>query len=80
MMMTAAPPIAIGLFDQNCNAQTRMDNPRLYKSSQNSEFFNNKVFWIWIGNATFHSIVLYWLPMLAYGEGNKNILGIQLDI
>ena len=43
MLMTSAPPVAIGLFDQNCNAQTRMDNPKLYKTSQNSEFFNLKV-------------------------------------
>jgi phospholipid-transporting ATPase len=69
MMITAASPIAIGLFDQNCNAHTRMENPGLYKTSQNSELFNNKVFWIWIANATLHSIILYWLPMLAYGEG-----------
>lgn len=25
-----------------------------------------KVFWIWIGNAMVHSIILYWMPMYIY--------------
>lgn len=69
MLMTSAPPIAIGLFDQNCKASTRMDNPSLYKTTQNSEFFNLKVFWVWILNATFHSVILYWMPMGAFTTG-----------
>lgn len=69
MLMTSLPPIAIGLFDQTCKAETRMEHPQLYKASQNSEFFNLKVFWLWIADAIVHSVVLYWLPMLAYSEG-----------
>ena len=69
MLMTSAPPVAIGLFDQNCKAYTRMDNPKLYKTSQSSEFFNLKVFWLWILNATVHSVVLYWMPMAAFKDG-----------
>ncbi len=69
MLMTALPPIAIGLFDQNCKAETRMNHPRLYKTSQKGDFFNLKVFWIWIANATVHSMILYWLPMFAFDQG-----------
>ena len=69
MLMTAAPPVAIGLFDQSCNANTRMANPSLYKASPSSQFFNLKVFWLWIFNAILHSAILYWLPMLAHGQG-----------
>ncbi len=67
--MTGAPPIAIGLFDQNCRAQTRMDTPSLYISSQASDQFSNKIFWQWIFQAVLHSLVLYFIPMGAYQAG-----------
>lgn len=41
-------------------------NPRLYEQFQSARLFNVKVFWIWIGNAMIHSIILYWMPMYAY--------------
>ncbi len=68
-MFTALPPFALGLLDQNCTAEARTNFPKLYRNSQNNENFNNKVFWTWIFMALVHSIVLYWLPMLAYGDG-----------
>ena len=67
--MTGAPPIAIGLFDQSCTAKSRMEHPALYKNTQNSEFFNHKVFWQWICLSVFHSVVLYWMPLLMYTDG-----------
>ena len=71
LLMTGAPPIVIGLFDQNCKAETRMNNPSLYMSSQNSDQFSNKVFWWWIMLAVFHSIILYFMPMGMYSEGTE---------
>lgn len=41
-------------------------NPRLYEHFQSARLFNVKVFWIWIGNAMIHSIILYWLSMYTY--------------
>ncbi|XP_064481329.1 probable phospholipid-transporting ATPase IA isoform X3 [Ornithodoros turicata] len=65
VMFTAAPPLAIGLFDRTCSAEVMMKYPALYKSSQNAEGFNAKVFWVWIIDAIYHSIILFWLTMLA---------------
>ena len=70
LFMTSAPPVAIGLFDRHCLESTRMKNPALYRATQKSDYFNHKVFWKWIGNAIFHSIILYWVPLAIYGEGN----------
>lgn len=42
-IFTAAPPMAIGLFDFKCSAQSHLTFPELYKRSQNSENFNVKV-------------------------------------
>ena len=65
VIFTAAPPLAIGLFDRICSAESMMRFPALYKSSQQAELFNVKVFWMWIFNSIFHSILLFWLPVLA---------------
>ena len=69
LLFTSFPPIAMGLFDQHCTAETRMKYPSLYQATQNSSHFNDKTFWIWIANSILHSILLYWLPMASYTEG-----------
>jgi phospholipid-transporting ATPase len=66
---TGIQPIAIGLFDRDCKAETRMSNPKLYISSQNGDQFNNKVFWRWILLAVFHSVILYFVPASSWFEG-----------
>lgn len=69
IFFTGAPPIAIGLFDQNCKAETRINNPHLYKSSQKSDQFNNKIFWLWILLAVLHSLTLYFIPLGTFKYG-----------
>ena len=67
--MTATPPIAMGLFDQNCTEQNRLRYPALYRETQKSAFFNHKIFWKWIFNAILHSAILFWLPMFTFDTG-----------
>jgi magnesium-transporting ATPase (P-type) len=64
-LFTAAPPLAMGLFDKVCSAETMLKYPALYKPSQNADLFNVRVFWVWILNSLGHSVLLYWLPLLA---------------
>lgn len=73
VFFTALPPFAIGIFDKVCSAETMLKYPALYKPSQSAQLFNVRVFWIWIGNALVHSVILFWAPMLAYG--NESIWG-----
>lgn len=73
VFFSALPPFAIGIFDKVCSADTMLKYPALYKPSQNAQLFNVRVFWIWILNALVHSIILFWAPMLAYG--NETIWG-----
>ncbi|XP_042904105.1 probable phospholipid-transporting ATPase IA isoform X3 [Parasteatoda tepidariorum] len=65
VIFTAAPPLAIGLFDRTCSAETMLKFPALYKTSQSSEFFNVQVFWVWIFDSIAHSILLFWLTYLS---------------
>jgi len=69
VIFTAAPPLAIGLFDRTASAETMMRFPGLYKLSQNRRSFSVLVFWIWILNATYHSVILFWLSKLALVNG-----------
>ncbi|KAL0115360.1 hypothetical protein PUN28_010712 [Cardiocondyla obscurior] len=66
VVFTAAPPLAMGLFDKVCSAETHLAHPGLYATKNNgASFFNIKVFWVWIVNALIHSSLLYWLPLMA---------------
>ncbi|GFY73021.1 phospholipid-transporting ATPase IA [Trichonephila inaurata madagascariensis] len=65
VIFTAAPPLAIGLFDRTCSAETMLKFPAMYKSSQSSEFFNVHVFWVWIFDSIAHSVLLFWLTYLS---------------
>ncbi|XP_044578260.1 probable phospholipid-transporting ATPase IA isoform X4 [Cotesia glomerata] len=66
VVFTAAPPLAMGLFDKVCSAETHLAHPRLYAAKNTTEStFNIKVFWVWIINALIHSSLLYWLSLLA---------------
>jgi len=69
ILFTSLPPIALGLFDRTCTAETREKFPSLYQASQNSELFNIKEFWKWIGISIYHSILLFWLPLGAFHTG-----------
>ncbi|CAF0833819.1 unnamed protein product [Adineta steineri] len=61
VLFTAAPPMALGLLDRCCSAETMMRFPAIYKMSQNRSDFNIKVFWTWCLNAVYHSIILYFM-------------------
>ncbi|XP_044018116.1 probable phospholipid-transporting ATPase IA isoform X3 [Aphidius gifuensis] len=64
VVFTAAPPLAMGLFDKVCSAETLLAHPRLYAArNSNRTTFDIQVFWMWILNALLHSSALYWLSM-----------------
>ncbi|XP_014207463.1 probable phospholipid-transporting ATPase IA isoform X3 [Copidosoma floridanum] len=66
VVFTAAPPLAIGLFDKVCSSETHLAYPSLYAAKNATEStFNIKVFWVWIFNALLHSALLYWLSLFA---------------
>ncbi|XP_043252850.1 probable phospholipid-transporting ATPase IA isoform X4 [Colletes gigas] len=69
VVFTAAPPLAMGLFDKVCSAETHLAHPGLYATKNTGESsFNIKVFWVWIINALIHSSLLYWLSLMALKE------------
>lgn len=65
VLFTAAPPLAIGLFDRTASMETMVKFPSLYRLSQDRRAFSVRVFWMWICNAMYHSVLLFWLTKLA---------------
>ncbi|CAF3403244.1 unnamed protein product [Rotaria socialis] len=74
VLFTAAPPLALGLLDRCCSAQTMMDSPAIYRMSQNRSDFNIKIFWTWCLNAVYHSVILYFMSyaMLRHDVAFRN--------
>ncbi|CAH8541065.1 unnamed protein product [Schistosoma rodhaini] len=69
VIFTAAPPMALGLFDRSCSVNNCLKYPELYKDTQASASFNPKVFFCWIFNSIYHSSLLFWIPLLAFSVG-----------
>lgn len=66
---TVLPPLVLGILDQFISARLLDRYPQLYGMGQQNYFFKFKVFSQWIGNAIYHSIVLYiWGELFWYGD------------
>ena len=68
VVFTLLPPLVIGIFDQFVSARILDRYPQLYMLGQKNAFFTRTQFWLWVGNALYHSIVrtlpLVLLPVL----------------
>lgn len=63
VLFTAATPIVLGLFDRHCSSSSLLKYPVLYRTTQSSECFNAKVFWIGCIKSIVHSILFFWLTV-----------------
>ncbi|KAG2207432.1 hypothetical protein INT46_001018 [Mucor plumbeus] len=66
VIFTFLPPLVIGIFDQIVSSRMLDKYPQMYILGQKNVFFNQKKFWGWIANATYHSIVLFFLGVGAF--------------
>jgi phospholipid-transporting ATPase len=57
VVFTVLPPFVIGVFDQFVSARILDRYPQLYILGQKNAFFTKTAFWLWIGNALYHSLV-----------------------
>ena len=57
VLFTVLPPLVIGVFDQFVSARMLDRYPQLYMLGQKNAFFTKTAFWLWVGNALFHSLV-----------------------
>lgn len=64
VIFTVLPPLVIGVFDQFVSARVLDRYPQLYSLGQKNVFFTKMAFWLWVGNALYHSLVgVFFLPV-----------------
>ncbi|VDK38604.1 unnamed protein product [Taenia asiatica] len=63
---SAAPPLALGLFERNMSAKNCLKLPVLYKETQRTTTFDKVTFLTWLVNGVFHSAILFWIPLFAF--------------
>jgi len=66
VVFTVLPPLVIGIFDQFVSARILDRYPQLYTLGQRNEFFTKTAFWLWVGNALYHSLVLYAFSIILF--------------
>ncbi|CAL8285523.1 unnamed protein product [Lota lota] len=79
VIFTAMPPLALGIFERCCKKETMLKYPELYRTSQDAQGFNAKVFWFYCVNGLLHSVVLFWLPLLAFKHDTVSSNGRTTD-
>lgn len=57
VVFSVLPPLVIGIFDQFVSARILDRYPQLYALGQKNTFFSRTQFWLWVGNAMYHSLV-----------------------
>lgn len=66
VIFTILPPLVIGIFDQFVSARMLDRYPQLYQLGQQNYFFTPITFFYWVGNAFYHSVVLFAFTALVF--------------
>eukprot|EP00612_Vaucheria_litorea_P000984 CAMPEP_0171460920 /NCGR_PEP_ID=MMETSP0945-20130129/5593_1 /TAXON_ID=109269 /ORGANISM="Vaucheria litorea, Strain CCMP2940" /LENGTH=1196 /DNA_ID=CAMNT_0011987199 /DNA_START=242 /DNA_END=3832 /DNA_ORIENTATION=+ len=63
----ALPILCVGLFDKDVDDRTAISIPRLYHLGQKNSDLNIHITCMWLIQAVLDSILIFFLPMAAYG-------------
>ncbi|KAJ7690706.1 calcium transporting ATPase [Mycena rosella] len=77
VVFSLLPPLVIGIFDQFVSARILDRYPQLYILGQKNEFFSKTAFWMWVGNALYHSVLLYGFSIILFWGDLKQATGFD---
>ncbi|KAJ7072605.1 calcium transporting ATPase [Mycena amicta] len=77
VVFTLLPPLVIGIFDQFVSARMLDRYPQLYMLGQKNIFFTTRAFWMWVGNALYHSLLLYAFSVILFWGDLKQATGFD---
>ncbi|XP_059146032.1 phospholipid-transporting ATPase VB-like [Physella acuta] len=82
VIFTAAPPLANGIFDKDLAAETLLSEPALYKPGQKGKMYTQWTFLIVTIDSVYQSIMIYFIPHLAYMNQSIDIweFGTTIDV
>jgi len=67
---TALPIMVFGVLDQDCSKADSSANPHLYFLGPQRFYFNRTVFCQWVISGIWHSLIVFWVPYLAFSGVN----------
>ncbi|XP_053434099.1 phospholipid-transporting ATPase VD isoform X2 [Nycticebus coucang] len=73
LLFTSAPPVIFGVLEKDVSAETLMQLPELYKSSQKSEAYLPLTFWITLLDAFYQSLACFFVPYFTYQGSDIDI-------
>jgi len=74
VVFTSLPPIVFGLMEQDVGAQASLQHPRLYGAGQSSSLLNTRVFWSWVLEGVWCSLVCFSVPWYATAATVEGLL------
>ncbi|KAF8328241.1 uncharacterized protein EI90DRAFT_3126404 [Cantharellus anzutake] len=77
VVFTVLPPLVIGVFDQFVSARILDRYPQLYHLGQKNTFFSRTAFWMWVGNALYHSLLLFTASVILFWGDSKEPSGLD---
>ncbi|KAG1764931.1 Ca-transporting ATPase [Suillus occidentalis] len=77
IIFTVLPPLVIGVFDQFVSARILDRYPQLYALGQKNVFFTKTAFWLWVGNALYHSLILFTFTVILFWGDLKQATGLD---
>ncbi|KAJ7209673.1 calcium transporting ATPase [Mycena pura] len=77
VLFTLLPPLVIGIFDQFVSARILDRYPQLYMLGQKNTFFTTTAFWLWVGNALYHSLLLFGFSVILFWGDLKQATGFD---
>lgn len=80
IVWTFFPVLMLGIFDKDVDDKFVFEHPQLYQTGVKKVYFNYKVFWGWVLNALWQSLVLYGFIALTFTHSNTFISGRAVDL
>ncbi|AAS52270.2 ADR350Wp [Eremothecium gossypii ATCC 10895] len=69
VFFTVAPPFVLGVFDQFVSSRLLDRYPQLYTLGQKGQFFSVTIFWGWVINGFYHSLITFVGSIMFYRYG-----------
>lgn len=79
VFFTVLPPFVLGVFDQFVSARLLDKYPQLYKLGQSRKFFNVMIFWGWVINGFYHSLVIFICSYFIFRHGDALSNGLLMN-
>ncbi|XP_006861984.1 PREDICTED: probable phospholipid-transporting ATPase VA [Chrysochloris asiatica] len=73
LLFSSLPQLVTGVLDKDVPAHVLLAEPQLYKSGQNREEYRPRAFWINMADATFQSLVCFFIPYWAYFDSDADM-------